>query len=232
MTLDPLTTVGSLVAARPSRSRAFEQFGIDYCCGGSRTIDQACREAGIATETLASAIARIDEGPADEGPDWTRESLVALCEHLVDTHHVFLRTEMPRVAALAAKVAEVHGPNHPELVDVRDLFDAFVMEMEEHLLKEERILFPMIRQLEFGHGGEFHCGSILNPVRVMLMEHDNAGAALARFRDLTGGYVAPADACGSYLALLEGLHAIEQDTHRHIHKENNILFERISAIAP
>ncbi len=223
-------TVGDLVAERPSRSRIFEKYAIDYCCGGSRSLADACRDAGVDAVSLGAELADSDAEATETGTDWTRASLDALCEHLVATHHVYLRAELPRIAALAEKVAAAHGERHAELLEVRDLFRAFEEEMYAHLMKEEQVLFPLVRQLELGaRDGGFHCGSIANPIRVMIFEHDSAGAALARFRALTSGFRAPEDACGSYLALLDALRELEADTHQHIHKENNVLFPRVLA---
>jgi regulator of cell morphogenesis and NO signaling len=158
---------------------------------------------------------------------WSKAPLQELLTHVLDVHHVFLRRELPRLVALSGKVAAAHAERHPELVELRMLVDNMAGELELHMQKEERILFPLIQEL----GGAmrpraFHCGSISNPIRVMELEHDDVAQALQRMRELTSGFAVPADGCMSYRVLLEGLMALEADLHAHVHEENNILFPR------
>lgn len=221
-----LSTLGELAADRPSRARIFESFGVDYCCGGQRTLADACAEKGIAVADVVAALEQDEAALAGSDADWRTVSLDRLVDHIESTHHVFLRREMPRVAGLLDKVVIVHGEKHPELHRVHSVYTAFQDEMYAHLSKEENVLFPLITRIADGTGGGSHCGSITNPIRVMLMEHDAAGGALAAMRELTHGFKAPPDACGSFVALLDGLAELELDTHQHIHKENNILFPR------
>lgn len=221
-------TVGGLVAERPGRARVFEEFGIDYCCGGRQTLRQACERRNLSPEVVLRRLADADaERPADE-PDWAAAPLGRLCDHIVETHHAFLKRELPRVGRLVAKVAGVHGDRHPELVRVRDLFDPFARDMEMHMAKEEQVLFPLIRRLAAGEAVPM---SPAGPIHVMEAEHDQAGAAVEEMRRLTDGFRPPEGACNSYRAMLAGLHEIEQDLHRHVHKENNILFPRAQGLA-
>ncbi|MEO8697420.1 MAG: hemerythrin domain-containing protein [Acidimicrobiales bacterium] len=155
------------------------------------------------------------------------------------THHAYLHDALPRLVALADKVASVHRANHPELKNVAGLVQEIRADLEPHLLKEERVLFPMIRELAAATAAPaFHCGSLSNPIRVMMSEHDTVGELLARLRNSTNGYRVPDDGCASYQALYRGLAELEADTHLHIHKENNVLFpavfasERELAVAP
>ncbi len=227
MQIDPREQLGQLVAARPARARVLESFGLDYCCGGRRSLAEACASAGVQLDQVLGELARTDEAPgAGDGADWRSASLGNLTDHIVATHHVFLRREMPRLAQLFDKVAAVHGARHPELLRMQRVYGAFVDEMYAHLSKEENILFPMIQQLEDHGAGEFHCGSIANPIRVMLMEHDSAADSLHELRETSAGFQPPADACESFSALYAGLAELEADTHRHIHLENNVLFPR------
>lgn len=224
-------TVGELVAERPNRARVFERLGIDYCCGGKATLTEASRGRGLDPKAVAAALREADkDGPADER-NWSQASAAELAAHIVDTHHAYLRRELPRLALLVDKVAQVHGATHAELAEVREVFRDLEAEIGAHLWKEENILFPMIRAMEqSGTLEASHCGSVANPIRVMEFEHDNAGQALARLRALTADYAPPADACNSYRALLEGLVGLEADLHEHIHKENNILFPKAAAL--
>ncbi len=225
--IDPTELLGQLVAARPARARVFESFGLDYCCGGRRSLAEACTSAGVQLDQVLEELARTDEAPGPAADtDWRRASLGDLTDHIVATPHVFLRRELPRLAQLFEKVAAVHGARHPELFRMQRVHRAFVDEMYAHLSKEENILFPMIQQLEDADPEAFHCGSIENPIRVMLMEHDSAADSLHELREASAGFQPPPDACESFSALYAGLAELEADTHRHIHLENNILFPR------
>lgn len=219
-------TVGELVVERPARARVFEKLGIDYCCGGKKPLSQACQEKGLSVEQV---VAELDQDQtAKEGErNWANASMTDLCDHIESTHHAYLKQELPRLEFLTGKVASVHGDRHPELLEVRDIFLALKAEMDGHMMKEERILFPMCRQLDKADGPmAFHCGSIANPISVMIAEHDNAGEALEQFRKLTGGYTPPADACNTFRATYDALRQLEEDMHQHVHKENNILFPK------
>jgi regulator of cell morphogenesis and NO signaling len=156
--------------------------------------------------------------------------MVELIDHIVTIHHAYLHRELPRLAELAGRVIDAHGNRHPELREVDDVFESLGDELRFHMLKEEKILFPMIARLEVAMKvPELYCGSVGNPIAVMQHEHDDAGAALARLRVLTDGYTAPPDACPTYRALLDGLSGLEAELHVHIHEENNILFPRARA---
>jgi len=224
-------TVGELVAQKPGRARVFEKLGIDYCCGGKQTVDQACRDQGLDVNTalkMLQATEEVDTDPAER--DWTNASLTELADHIEQTHHVYLREELPRLGQMVRKVAAVHHANHPWLLELDTLFAGFAAEMESHLLQEEQILFPMVRSLEQdtpSNGEDWPEGiSLTGPVDSNAHEHENAGQALARMRQLTSDFTPPADACGTFQAMLDGLHQLEKDTHQHVHKENNILFAR------
>lgn len=225
-------TVGELVAEKPRRSKVFEQYGIDYCCGGKKPLSLACAEKALDFDSVARDLANADAQPADPSEvDWTKASLTDLADHIVETHHEYLRQALPRISALTGKVAEVHGGRRPELREVKYVYEGLRAELESHMMKEEQILFPMLRQLESSNGApSFHCGTVQNPIRVMEHEHDSAGMALARMSTLTNGYTIPEDACGTYRAMLDALSELEQDLHIHIHKENEILFPRGAAL--
>jgi regulator of cell morphogenesis and NO signaling len=228
--LDPARTVGEIVAERPSRSRVFEGLGIDYCCGGHRPLDAACRGQGVATEQVLDSLAAHDASTAgSEERDWRLAPTAELIDHILETHHAYLAAEMPRLAGLAEKVAKAHGPRHPYVHELKDVYASLRDELESHMAKEEQILFPMIRQMDAGASAPaFHCGSVQGPIRQMEFEHDSAAVALGRMRELTSGYTPPEDACNTFRALLDGLAGFEADLHAHIHKENNILFPRVA----
>lgn len=162
---------------------------------------------------------------------WATFGPAELVDHLQATHHAYLHDELPRLTALADKVAQVHGGRHPELLDVQRLYGELRDDLEPHLAKEEQVLFPMIRELAAADTAPtFHCGTLRNPISVMLREHDRAGELLERLRAVTDGFVIPDGACANYTALYTGLEALEADTHLHVHKENNLLFPAVIAL--
>lgn len=225
LSLDPSSTVGEWVVDRPSRARLFEAFGIDYCCGGQRSLADACSARGLAPEAVMAAL--LEEPAPQDTQDWSTAALTDLCAHIETTHHAYLRTELPRLGALTAKVVQAHGPTHPDMLDVARILGALGNELSYHMAKEEQVLFPMIRQLESASSRPvFHCGSIANPIRMMESEHVGAGDNLVQLRRLTNDYSCPPDACNTWRAMCAGLQQLEADLHQHIHKENNILFPR------
>jgi regulator of cell morphogenesis and NO signaling len=227
-----MTAVGELVAEHPERACVFESVGIDYCCGGKLTLEQACEKKGILLEEVLAKLRIADQKQQPSGTDWTKAPLKDLVAHIVTVYHDPLRTELIRVAQLAEKVARVHGDNHPEMVEVRNIFSGLKAQMELHMQKEEMVLFPAIVAMEStGSVQKFGCGGgIEHPIDVMSREHDEAGTALCVIRKLTNDYAPPADACGSFKVLLFSLAQIEAAMHQHVHKENNILFPRALAV--
>ena len=233
--IDPSKPVRE-VALRDRRIRvALEQLGIDVCCGGRRPLIEAARAAGIALDTVQEAIAsalRTQPATASARRDWTVASLAELTDHIESTHHAFLRTVLPRIADRLGKVIKAHGQAHGSVLhEVKSTFDGLRTEIEAHLMKEEQILFPYLREMSAAleKGKELppmHCGSVSNPIRQMEDEHDHAGAALSAMRACTSGYKLPADACPTFAALYEDLKALEADLHEHVFLENNILYPR------
>ena len=223
------THVAALVLEQPSRARVFERFGIDYCCGGKTGLATACADRGL---DLAVVTAALEEPLTDEADDvdWTSVPVTELCAHIVAHHHGYLRDELPPLRRLVDKVARAHGGVHAELLDVQATLHAVADELEQHMVKEEQILFPACVALEEGSAVQFPFGSVENPIRMMLDEHDAVASGLAELRALTGAYEPPADACNSYRAMLDRLETLECDTHRHVHEENNILFPRAVAL--
>jgi regulator of cell morphogenesis and NO signaling len=212
-------TLGDLVAQNPAAARVLDRVGLDYCCHGQRSLASACAEAGLDTDAVAAEIRSVPQ--VDNR--WLDLEPTALIGHIVESHHRYLHEELPLVDALADKVLSVHGANHPELAEVRRLVSSLRADLEPHLAKEERILFPAITDLVAGRR-EFPFGTVENPIRMMLLEHDRAGDLLASLRAVTGGYKVPDDACASYRSLYERLEVLELDTHLHVHKENHTLF--------
>jgi regulator of cell morphogenesis and NO signaling len=232
--IDPVTSLGALVAERPGLVRLFERLRFDYCCGGAQTLTEACARRGLDPETVGAVLEALDDAPearpdAWEGSDWRRATIAELCDHIVSVHHDGLRRELPRVADLLATVVRVHGRSHPELHDLQRLFAAMRDELEHHLGLEERALFPICRSLAARDGS----GVELDARALVLLEHEHSdtGDALAAIRELADDYNPARALCGTHRALLDALHALELDLHQHVHEENNVLFPRVRALA-
>ena len=225
-------TVGEIAAEFPASVRVFEKHGIDFCCGGKIPVTEACGRKGLDPAVLLAEIDQAVQAPAEVPTDWLTAPLPALIDHILDTHHAYMKAQLPTVEARLAKVLQAHGERHGEMLRALSaVYGPMKAELDGHLAKEEMVLFPLIRALEGGApAGSFHCGSVGNPIRVMCMEHDSAGGALERLRQLTGNYTAPEDACNTFRALYFELADMERDLHRHIHLENNILFPRAIAL--
>jgi regulator of cell morphogenesis and NO signaling len=226
------TPVGQLVTECPARARVFERLGIDYCCGGSRSLDDACARRGLEVNAVLRALESCErEGSTEDPTDWSKRSMTDLVHHIATAHHGYLREALPNLAHLIAKVERAHGDRHPELHELQRIFSAFWGDLELHMLKEEEVLFPMCAALEGpARAPAVFChGSVQYPIRAMVQEHEDAGKHLAEMRRVTHDFTPPHDACGSYGAMLAGLAELEADMHRHVHKENNILFPRAIA---
>lgn len=227
MAIEAQQTVGELVVEHPQRSRVFEALGVDYCCGGKQTLENACHQRGLNLKHVIELLGKSNASQEAYGSscDPSAMSLTALADHIQSMHHEYLRSELPRTEQLVAKVADAHGERDPRLVRLVQVFALFREELMMHMYKEEQVLFPIIRDLELGSStAANHCGSISNPIRQMESEHDDAGVALEVMRELTDGYQAPEAACNTHRAMLDALEHLERDMHTHVHKENNILF--------
>lgn len=234
MSLDANRTVREFATEIPHATRVFEKLGIDYCCGGGRSLEAACAHAKVPLEdvvrSLENANAVLPQANG-ESPDFSQATLTELTTHIVARHHGYVKQEIPRLQQLLAKVVAVHCAKHPELAAVQRTFAGVASELSSHMMKEEVILFPYIEKLEQAatqHRPAPHApfGSITNPLHMMELEHESAGQALEDLRRLTGQYTPPEDACFSYKTLYSALNDFEVDLHQHIHLENNILFPR------
>ncbi len=224
-------TVGELVVERPSRAGVFESLGIDFCCGGRRPLSAVCAEKGLDLAKVEQELAAADErdsGGADLERSWASATLTELADHIQNSHHAYLKSEFPRLGEWVAKVATRHGPSDPRLARLAVVYAEFRTELEQHMMKEEVILFPLCRAMEAGNAqaARSHCGSIANPIRMMFAEHDDAGRAIEEMAELTDDFTPPPHACNTYRATLDGLAHLRRDLHLHVHKENNILFPR------
>jgi len=211
--------VGRLAAEYPASTRVFARYDLDFCCGGGRPLKEACLRKGIDLIRVTDEIlAEIEEAETPD-VDWLEAPLTELTQHIVRTYHDPLAEELPRLEAMTRKVVQSHGAKDPaRLTELLAVYLDLKNELEDHMAKEEKILFPLI---ERGMGGETE-----TPIAIMEEEHDRAGQALHRIRELTDGFTPPTGACTTWKALWHGLESLERTMHQHIHLENNVLFPR------
>ncbi|HEY6341901.1 MAG TPA: iron-sulfur cluster repair di-iron protein [Bryobacteraceae bacterium] len=232
MTFDKSQPVSEIAVENPAAVRVFDKFGIDYCCGGKRSLQEACENANAPIDRVVQALRELQaNNMRHEERQWTTSALAELTAHIVDRHHRYIRDEVPRIEGLLQKVVDRHGKAHPELMRIQETFRALSGELLAHMMKEERILFPFLEEMETGarveRAAPLPCfASIELPISRMLADHNDAGVLTARMRELSGGYRAPEESCPSYRGLYQALEEFERDLHQHIHLENNILFPR------
>lgn len=232
MTFQSSAILREIIEQVPLSIRLFEEMGIDYCCGGNKSLAEACCQAGIPVELALQRLSELNDPIGD--PDltsWHEAPLSELIEHIVQTHHKYVRREIPRLESLLEKVTERHGKMHPELMTMKLVFRFVGEDMLSHMDKEEQILFPYIARLEQASRESSlpppaPFGSVARPVECMMREHTKAGEETQQIRELSNGFTLPDGACASFRALYDGLREFEQDLHRHVHLENNILFPR------
>jgi regulator of cell morphogenesis and NO signaling len=233
MSLRAEKTVREAAVESPEATRVFEKLGIDYCCGGNKSLEQACTALNLSVdEVLDSLDAAAQAARAkQQGVNWQNEPLADVIEHIIASHHKYTREEVARLKPLLQKVCSVHGKKHPELEKMQNTFHELAQELSTHMMKEEMVLFPYIVRMEEAFIQKEPVlpapfGSVGNPVAMMIHEHDLAGIALRTIRQSSTGFTPPADACISYQTLYKALADLETDLHGHIHLENNILFPR------
>jgi regulator of cell morphogenesis and NO signaling len=227
-------TVGDIVARDFRAAAVFESFGIDFCCGGRRLLSEACTKASADTTEVIDALHALSLSSGGQD-DIARGPLDRLVDHIETTHHGYVRSALPIIAQRLAKLQDVHGARHPELARIGAVFAELASELTQHMLKEERVLFPYVRDL--AENAQERCGrlispfgSVENPIRMMEREHEHAGDAMRVIRELTNRYTAPEDGCTTYRVCMAELADFERDLHRHVYLENNILFPRAIAL--
>lgn len=235
MTATPDTTIREIVASDYRSAAIFKRHGLDFCCNGGWTIDEACRETGADAPALIRDLEAMLATPVSGVPRFAAWDARTLIAYIVGNHHSYVRDALPTLLQHTAKVASVHGDRHPELVHISKLFARVADEMADHMVKEERVLFPFIAALEDASvrraappAAPF--GTVANPIRMMESEHEFVGDAMAEIRHLTGDYAPPADACTTYRVCLQELEAFERDLHDHVHLENNLLFPKAATL--
>ena len=224
-------TLGQIAAKDLRKAQVFKKYGLDFCCGGKKTVKEACTEKGLDVTKVEQELQQADKMPASRPIPYGDWSLDFLADYIVNTHHSYVRKTLPDITAYAAKVMQVHGNHHPELIRINQLVSEVNAELTGHLVKEEKILFPYIKALVAAKNHTqplqaAHFGSVQSPINMMEMEHELVGKNLDEIRQLSLNYLLPEDACASYSLLYRMLDEFEEDLHLHIHLENNILFPK------
>lgn len=228
-------TIGEIVAENFRTAAVFQEYEIDFCCRGGRTIEEACTDKSIDADAVLERIASVLASGPDPSMKFDEWDLAFLASFIEKNHHGYVRRMIPVLRMHTQKIASVHGGRHPELVEVARHFEAVATELEAHMLREEQMLFPFIAALEHASltGGEpprSPFGSVSNPIARMKIEHEHAGDEMATIRSLTSGYTPPEDGCTTYRVAFQELAEFEADLHQHVHLENNILFPKAIAI--
>lgn len=223
--------IGELVAEDERRAAVFAKHGLDFCCGGGRTVGEACEEMGVDYDVVAADLDELDGPPTPAAAEWTLGELVDL---LVSVHHARARENLPLLRELSARADTVHGDRHAELREVRELVESLSAEMERHMAAEEQTLFPTIERLLMADrrdGGVEARIELASSIDVLEGEHDRVGGVMRRLRAVTGDFQPPPDVCATYRTLYGMLAQFEADLYRHVHLENNVLFPRALALA-
>lgn len=231
MSGDAEETLGQLAAKDLRKAQIFKKYGLDFCCGGKKTVKQACAEKGLDVTKVEQELMQADIAPASRPLPYNEWSLDFLADYIVNTHHTYVKKTLPDLLFYASKVARVHGQRNPELVEINRHAEAVNTELTTHMMKEEKVLFPYVKALALAAKGEAptqaaHFGTVQNPINMMEMEHEFVGREMELIRTLSNNYTLPENACASYSMLYRMLDEFEQDLHLHIHLENNILFPK------
>ncbi len=225
-------TLGEIATRDLRKAQIFKKYGLDFCCGGKKTVKQACAEKGLDVTKIEQELQAADQNAATGRPlpynDW---SLDFLADYIVNTHHSYVEKTLPDIRTYAAKVARVHGARHPELIPIQNLVEDIHAELSAHMIKEEKVLFPYIKELVAARQRATQPDatpfrSVQQPINMMEMEHESVGQSLEQIRELSNGFSLPEDACASYSLLYRLLAEFEDDLHTHVHLENNILFPK------
>ncbi len=208
----------------------FEKYNLDFCCGGNHTLKESCEKNNIDLSLIINELNSIKNQDSNESFNFDNWELDFLVDYIINVHHSYVRNNIPLITSHSEKVVVKHSEHHPEVIKVKEIFDEVKEELLLHLHKEEQILFPYIKALvdakKMNKKVQAPFGTVVNPVRMMIMEHENAGAAFQSIYKLTNNYALPEDACNTFTLLYKELEAFEKDLHKHIHLENNILFPK------
>ncbi|MFN8258991.1 MAG: iron-sulfur cluster repair di-iron protein [Bacteroidales bacterium] len=218
-------TVGQIVAENFRTAEVFKSAGIDFCCGGNKTLDESCIELGIHQESLLRMIEEVQLIKPDYAHNYNEWEISFLADYIRNTHHEYVKNNILQIKGYTTKISNVHGQNHPELIEIAILFEKIYEELSQHLINEENVLFPAIKEIVKSGSGD--AGKIIkSEIERMNGEHEFAGSSMDRIKKLSKGYILPEDACPTYRLAYKYLSEFEEDLHVHVHLENNILFPK------
>lgn len=228
------STIGEIVAENYKTSEVFKKYGLDFCCNGNSTIADQCTQRGLDAEEVYKDLENATHSGSGAAVDFRSWPLDLLADYIQKTHHRYANEKIPVIQGYLDKIAQVHGQHHPELYEIKELFDENAKDFAMHMKKEELVLFPFIKQMEkakaAGTAVEYkHFDTVENPVDMMMHDHTAQGDRLHKIEELSNNYTTPADGCNTYNVAYQMLREFDEDTHTHIHLENNILFP--SAVA-
>jgi regulator of cell morphogenesis and NO signaling len=230
MELEKELTVGALVAKDYRKAKVFKQYGIDFCCGGGISVSDACKAYNADFTAVTTALEELDKEPAQTNQNYQSWPIEKLIDYIESEHHTYVREAIPIVSQFVNKVKAVHGDNKPNVAEIADVFNALAEELQDHLMKEERILFPYLRMMAKAQNNadvqEPPFGSVQNPIRAMENEHDDAGEAIFKIKALTENYNPPKGACATHKVSYAYLKEFMDDLMKHVHLENNVLFPK------
>lgn len=224
-------TIGAFVAQDFRTAAVFSKYQIDFCCKGNRTINEVCEKQNIDSDTLLQNVYDVLQSENNSGIDFNSWPLDLLVDYIEKTHHRYVEEKTGIILQFLNKLCSVHGANHPELFKINELFAEGAGELSQHMKKEELMLFPFIKRMvntkeSNGVLSQPSFGTVSNPIAMMMQEHENEGDRFREIANLTNNYTAPADGCTTYKVAFAMLQEFEQDLHKHIHLENNILFPK------
>lgn len=222
-------TVGELVAEDYRAAGVFKQYGIDFCCGGKRTVAEVCTQKGVPVAELEEKLTHLEGHPGRQRLQFNEWAPPFLIDYIINVHHTYVQEKLPQLLEYSQKVAKVHGHAYPETITIADKLESLAEELFAHLRKEELVLFPYVKELwKAKEAGETVTAppfqTAQNPIRMMEAEHEFAGDTMAEIRQLSGNFTPPEGACNTYRVLYALLEEFEEDLHQHVHLENNILF--------
>jgi regulator of cell morphogenesis and NO signaling len=223
-------TIGEIVANDFRAASLFKDAGIDFCCGGNKSLSDACKEKGADESHLIQQLETLAQTPVSGAMNFKEWDLSFLSDYIVNTHHKFVLKNLPELVFYTQKIANVHGDHHPELIEVADLFTKINEELLQHLKNEEEVLFPAIKEAEKNDSIQVKA-TIISEIKRMQGEHEFAGDAMDKINVLTNNYLIPEDACNTYRVSLKLLEQFEDDLHIHVHLENNILYPKALKLA-
>jgi regulator of cell morphogenesis and NO signaling len=224
-------TIGDIVAADFRAASVFARYGIDFCCGGQVTLAAVCAERSLNLPAITQELAAVQSAPADRSQNYAAWSLPFLADYIVNTHHAYLKENDPQIAAYARKIAAVHGANHPELLEIAAIFEQIATDMSVHLQEEEEVFFPALKRVNDAKidgqtADPKDQETIRTSLRKLQSEHEAIGDAIHKIHHLTRNYTIPDDVCNTFTLTYQKLKEFEDDLHKHVHLENNILFAK------